>query len=541
MTKAWLLMVSLAAMAFMAPCFLDPYQAPRLVLLAALCVPLLLRRSQHRSFLELDVMVGLLAWVVCACFTKDVSYTLVGSCIAPFDSLSAVLMYAGLAVGVARLGCNGEQAAEAIVISSIPVSLYAILQHFVADPLLVAPLPGGRVVASQGSPVYLGAVLAVAAACALGLARKRGGRAPLEAVALALMAPALWFTGTRGALLAVAAAAFVLVQGKKKYLLLGVLPFVAMARKNVVGSDMGRIENYKMAWKMFLAHPVFGVGPGAYTMEARKFITASYVAANHSSLVAPQHAHNQVLQVLAITGLLGLVAYCTILYSCWQVAKVSKDKVILLAAAAAYAVVASLNPVPHAVTAMMIILFGAASTRWDQDGLHVVRVPLALACCVSMVLAGRIMASDYYMMNAVRTREDVQRKVALAWRLNPWELRIAAQKIDVDMAAVAHEPLAIRKAVAEECVELAHQAVLMHPGDASAHEVYGRIVLMAHMLGVGEDPREAMLAYNYAQALAPTWYPLMLRRRAVAAQLGYKDEFLAAQADIARIHSWEAQ
>ncbi len=530
--RPWLFALVFAAMIFFLPWTGDPYYMPRLALVAAICVPMLLMSKERSSGLTVYVLFGMMMWLFAASFSQDQAYTTVGAFAASFDCLTAVSVLAAVTLGVGRLNVTAEDVADVVVMGSIPLSAYSILQRIILtrDPFLQTNLPGlTRVVATQGWPVYLGAMLAISAACALGSFRRRP---VLATVALIFALPAIGFTGTRGALAAVILAAFVVVPGRAKWLALLLSPFAYLMRAGALRSDTNRVENYKIAWHMFKDHILFGTGPGTYPVISRQYITDSYILANHSTMIASQHAHHQVLHVLATTGLVGLIGYGIVLLGCWRVARDSEHKTLLITVVVAYAVVASLNPVPFSVTVLMAMLFGAASSI--EGAVEDLITPMALAfmCLVSVFLAGRIVLADYYLRDAVRiinTKDRIAmvRDVNMAAKLNPWELRITSLQVDGLM------PTSI-----EAAVEAAHQGVLMHLNDSSAHEVYGRAVLMGAQAGK-YDPRQALLAFNHAQKLAPTFMPLMFRRRALAMGLGNAHEAIIANADLIRMQNLE--
>lgn len=70
----------------------------------------------------------------------------------------------------------------------------------------------------------------------------------------------------------------------------------------LAGGDAGRIELWTAAWSIFLDHPLLGAGPGSWQgLRALEPITSG-------NLVVLAAAHNSVLQILAETGVVGLVA-----------------------------------------------------------------------------------------------------------------------------------------------------------------------------------------------------------------------------------------
>ena len=121
-TKRNLLLVAGAALTFWVPGTADPYQTPRLLALGAAALWLLAQPAGGRSKLEPYILAGLAAWVAAALASTDVTYSVVGSYLAPFDCLTAVMVYAALVVGVARTGGSLEDAAEAVCWAAIPVA-----------------------------------------------------------------------------------------------------------------------------------------------------------------------------------------------------------------------------------------------------------------------------------------------------------------------------------------------------------------------------------------------------------------------------------
>ena len=64
-------------------------------------------------------------------------------------------------------------------------------------------------------------------------------------------------------------------------------------------SGVTRSEIWQASWKMFAAHPLFGVGLGGYWIAITKYHNASGVS-------TPQEAHNDYLELLSSGGLIGL-------------------------------------------------------------------------------------------------------------------------------------------------------------------------------------------------------------------------------------------
>jgi O-antigen ligase len=67
-----------------------------------------------------------------------------------------------------------------------------------------------------------------------------------------------------------------------------------------------RMAQLWAGWQMFLAHPLFGIGPGSYNLAYPTFASSPWFASRG-------HAHNFYLHLAAEAGLFGLLAYLVLL------------------------------------------------------------------------------------------------------------------------------------------------------------------------------------------------------------------------------------
>jgi O-antigen ligase len=67
-----------------------------------------------------------------------------------------------------------------------------------------------------------------------------------------------------------------------------------------------RMAQMQAGWRMFLAHPLTGVGPGNYTPAYPAFAVGTWYASRG-------HAHNYYIHILAETGVIGALAYLALL------------------------------------------------------------------------------------------------------------------------------------------------------------------------------------------------------------------------------------
>lgn len=143
---------------------------------------------------------------------------------------------------------------------------------------------------------------------ALFLTTKRG---PLVASAAAIVVSCLFvnrkkLTGTMLKTLAVAAIAVISVG-----VLATFVPAVQATLERFIelsddGTGNGRSYLYDFAWSMFHANPLLGCGWGAYS----KYVATTPLGAMYSNLgFSSMSTHNVYLQLLAETGVIGLISF----------------------------------------------------------------------------------------------------------------------------------------------------------------------------------------------------------------------------------------
>jgi tetratricopeptide (TPR) repeat protein/O-antigen ligase len=137
----------------------------------------------------------------------------------------ATLSYVVLGLAVAtnlRTRSQIERLLTTVIVTSLPISVYGIMQRFLLDPLPWGGDTVDRVTGHMGNAIFLGAYLIMAAMATLGrvflsfrdvlVSRERVGtntlRASLYVFIIALQLVAIWFTQSRGPQLAVMAGAF---------------------------------------------------------------------------------------------------------------------------------------------------------------------------------------------------------------------------------------------------------------------------------------------------------------------------------------------
>jgi len=379
--------------------FRDFYSVPNaaaaaLVLLFA-AGALFLSRSFDRAPSRLDapLLFGLLVAALCSAASIDPAMSLHGRYPDALFSLSglagcAAALWLGRALSRAGLSASLQRW---LVLASVPISLYALLQYAGVEPLFPGVLlhDGRRAASTLGGPVFLGAFLACAVPLCLE-ARTQRPRAAAAALLLALAALAA--TGTRSAWLGAAAgAALWLLLSRRgrplpwKPLLLTAAALaslwltVSLRRPQTGLADQERLTMWKIALVQFRETPWLGSGPDTYPYAYRR------LRATTRGWVHDQ-AHNDLFQVLSTMGLAGLAAYLWLHLALLRCAADSLRRGAPGAAAAAAAVaavwvLAKLNGVHYSGVWPACCLAGAlAAEDGAEERAAALRAPLFLLC-----------------------------------------------------------------------------------------------------------------------------------------------------------------
>lgn len=216
---------------------------------------------------------------------------------------------------------------------STMIAVVAILQRLSDSPILYVQ-PGGRVYSTLGNPIYLGNVMAVSIFLSLYLFFREQYRW-WYVVGAMLMLGGLLYSESRGALFGLGLGAllsFVYIfyhSGKqaKKYLggflvvglLVGSLVFVPTVQETLKGTSVGRIFNFHndisprfIAWGIAVDavqdRPLLGYGYDTFHhVFNQNFDARSTEYSFYETWF--DNAHNNVLNLLATTGLIGFLVY----------------------------------------------------------------------------------------------------------------------------------------------------------------------------------------------------------------------------------------
>ncbi len=535
----------------------DEYITPELVVL---CVGVMIaafaaaRRKTAPSLstpLDRPLAAVLLAWGLAAMFSLDPRVSLAGT----YGSYTYGLwQVAACALLLHLTACLTGDADRRLLMktalgAAALASAYAVVQAAGLDPFVPAGnLSYGRAMSTLASPVFLGAYLTLWLPVALHWALSEPGDERFGRTALALIAAGLLATVSRGAWLAAALGAVVYLRltGRlrapgwswRRWAALAAVAALAaawaagaLARRGAAdfGREGERLAIWGVAFDLFRAHPWLGVGPDAFELGLRQARTESVIHVLGQGLRLG-HAHNDLLQIAATTGLLGLGAYLWLLAALVLEAKrflaAEKDRAraaSLVAGLTALFVNLQLNIVslPAYVSAA---LAAGLLVRPRAAGARTLRLGLALVfASASAFYALRLADADREFKLAASAgpaAAEFQHRAALA--LNPCELTYDLAYVNLLSARIGRSADADRLDAADRIASLGESAAACHPNDAVAHYILGSGALMQALTGRPDRLSVAEAELDAALRLDPYRQDLLDWRRQAATARGDK-------------------
>lgn len=216
-------------------------------------------------------------------------------------------------------------------------------------------------------------------------------------------------------------------------------------------SNKQRIDIWGVAIKAFKEHPVVGVGPGEFETYFRNNKPEGFgvnVAAN---------AHNDILQVAATTGVVGLFFYLAFFYAAFR--SVSGPS---LGALTALFVAAKFNPIPIEAIVLAAVILGM---RHKGTG-RVLLIPPVAATSIALVAVAFIASADNM---AARSNFLYLRK---ACQINPFELSYKARMMNLGMDEMKKtDSMDIRNAIYDEFKKEASVAIKLRPSAPVTHKL----------------------------------------------------------------------
>ncbi|UPT72571.1 MAG: O-antigen ligase family protein [Elusimicrobiota bacterium] len=453
-----------------------------------------------------------------------------------------------LVAAAAQLAARGAREREDAVLrllsrASAAVGAYAVVQRLGWDPVLsLNELPtGARAVSTLGSPVDLGAYLALLVPAAIWRAdRERGAEAWIAA---ALVAAGLAASGSRGAMAAAAigTAAYALISrwdarralrssaALAVLLAAGAVAWACRAGASV--SDQGRREVWKTSVNLFLARPWLGWGPDGFAEAFKLHRTDAFVTiagANHYQA----YAHNDLLHVLSSLGLPGTAAYFWLLAALLGAAAAAlgaaKDRRLpaaLCAGLLALWVNLQLNPVATEVWIAAALCAGllVSLARADENAAfpRAVLVVPALLLSAGLLYAADSLRNDLVYKRGLRAHvagrfAEARVTIARARRSRTCELSYLMGEFNAITDWInADRNVEARLALLALADADAREALACHPRLAMSHYIAAGSARIHYDLGFKERLADAAREYDAALALDPKFGPLLDARAGV--------------------------
>lgn len=470
-----------------------------------------------------------LALVLATLSSSDMSRSLVGG-----KSLSggSLLCWAALALSFSAAVASAVDRKRLVACASLTGGLLGLgtaVQSCGFWPVFpqLARIFGGRTSSLMGGPVPLGAVLAACLPACVWLALS-GKRAHM--LAFILCAWGLQASGTRAAMGGAAAGVLLVLflRGALSDWMASALTALAamvsiVLRANGHGSDLGRVEIWRIAWHSFLDRPLLGWGPDTFEVVMRRYIGESFVAVHGGQVVHPG-AHNLILQVLCSTGLVGLVllAFGFLLA---QPVGVQDDDAPAIGGALALLCCSLVNPVPTAALGLVLCLCAPMFRREQQSAGRM--TPSALAGISVLLLAGclRLAAADSHAYNGYVALgkgdgDAAAVEFARAAEMNPLSSAHAAHQLDMlRLVAASSRTIEDARATAGAGLSVAEQNARLHAQDPQALDTLASQQALAALLAAGPK-RQALRAQAEATMkesvrMAPTFKPGVARLAAI--------------------------
>lgn len=343
-----------------------------LILVAAIgAVPLWrLARSSHVSWAARAAVGFLVVALISAVLSQAVNVGFFGL----YDWGTGWLFWFGCA-GAFALGAylRPEQLSWLLggIVFAASVNAAAAVYQVAAKPAGTFGLYQGQADGMLGNPIHLEAVLLGALALIAG--RASIGRDRIAWWPLVLLVSAgLELTLERLAvpIIAVIVLASLVIYGLRRAAPFAVLSVVGYVGAYVsAGSGLGarvasststttygtRFNIWKLALRSVVHHPLFGVGPGQAVSAIAPHMTASF-AAHLGPGTLPADSHDFLIEVLATTGVLGLLAFVA-----WLGGATLKARGPFLACVIAMLAVELVEPLNVGVTPVALLALGAAT------------------------------------------------------------------------------------------------------------------------------------------------------------------------------------
>lgn len=442
---------------------------------------------------------------------------------------------------------------------AVVMGVHAMLQAVGVEPIAFMPtkFPDGRAVGTLGNPVYLGACLAGLFPLTLGLVLdKEGNDRWLGAAGTVGVLAGMFACGSRGAFLGAAAGAVVYLwfagrlrapSGRRLWLGAIIVVLVAgfsasMRLRRFSASDSARLAMWASALKASHGALWLGAGPDTFESLLRRSRSDDFIRALGDS-AGQANAHNDLLQALTTTGVLGLAAYLWLAWALAVLAWRSQGDPRRASAAGALAglfLQAKFNPMPLpglVLACLCAAMLCPAPSDAKKPRSAALDGVVLFFCAAAFVLILRLTAADFSHKKAVVFSGARRMDVALpsferAERLNPGELQYRmVYASTLQQLAVKETDSARRIAWIERAVQVGRDATAWRPTEVDAHQILGTALILLQRAGGPDHLTEAEAELDRALELDPKFAPLLENRLVLAHARGdvQREKILAAE------------
>jgi len=313
-----------------------------------------------------------------------------------------------------------------------------------------------------------------------------------------------------------------------------------------------RISGWKSALEMIKERPLLGMGPDTLSINFRRYMFPEFSRLTGKALANPGNAHNEVLQIAATMGIVGLLSYLWLLLSYFRTIVKSPDLhqnpiVVGIAASITAVLVNNLFSFHTVATATLFWLFLGFTTIWwaKQEGKKSIGISiprgikwgiysmLIVLNLFLIVIFLRMYSADIHFPKGLFFQAKKRYDLAIseyrkAVKINPWEQTYYQNlaKIYQEVALLIQDETQ-RIKLLEESAAVYKKHLQLVPQDALSHNGLGvGYVHLAEQLSDQSYYRLAEESFQSSIQMAPYFLEPRINLGTVLYRLGKKEKAL---------------